>query len=251
MSSWLASIAAFAGDVRVTVSAADNLADAAEPVPTLVIANDSKDPIEVQLFLGVPFTMLEARDGSGAFARPGNAGCGNGYAPHVIASGQTESFPLWTRIDHGPGESGTYRIALPYTAIQGKRRVDREVASDPFELAYGDVAPRDPVHHAGAVVVVSAEAEHNTPASNPSPSALAAKLLPDAAACIAAAQRRVPWLRGRFTLVVYQYKNPAPTLFVSGSLLGDKAANACLGAIQVKDRVRTQLDLTFAVSPPT
>ena len=250
ITAWCASAAAAPPDVRVTVDAADNLADTAHPIPTLGIFNDSKQPIEIEMFNGVPFTTLEVKDASGNFPRAEGAKCGNGFVPHVIAPGQAEFFPLWVRVEHGPGASGTYRTVLPYVVVRGTKRATAEATSDPYVLAYGDVAPRDPATKPGAVVIVSAEREHNSPVAEPSPSALAARLLPDAAACVATAQKRLPWLRGQFTLWVYQYKDPKPTLFLDSSLLGDRAVNACLGAITVHDRVPTKLEITYAVSPP-
>lgn len=248
----VASVAAAAPpEVHVEVTAADNLADTAEPIPTIGVFNDSKDTIEFQIFHGVPFTITEQRAASGDFPRPSDALCGNGFLPHQLAPGQSQFFPLWARVDHGPGLSGTYRIVLPYIAVHGKRRTASEATSGAFALAYGDIAPRDAMTKPGSVVIVSAERERNSPLAPPTPAALAAKLLPEISACVATAQKRLPWLRGRFTLEVYQYGNPAPTLFVDTSLLGDKDVNACLGAIQVHDRIPTKVELTFAVSPPT
>jgi hypothetical protein len=188
--------AAPAPEVRVDVYPADNLADTANPIPELAIYNDSKSPIEVQIFGGVPLTTTQVVTHD-SFEPAGTGMCGNGFTPHVIAPHDHAFFALWGLVDHGPGASGTYHVRLPYTVLRGKRRVEGEATSDPFELAYGDVAPLDPkdAKHPGHVVIVSAERGRNA-RDQPSPAALATELLPDASACVAAAQQRLPWLRG-------------------------------------------------------
>jgi hypothetical protein len=236
---WLASSLARA-EVSISVTAADNLADVADPIPMLGVNNDTKDTIEISEFNGVPFTK---------YPGPNPAMCGGGFEPHQLAPGQFEMFPLWTHLEAGPGTSGTYQVVLPYQIVRGKRRLDREATSDPFTLAYGDIAPATPTAKPGAVVVVAATNEHNAPPL-PTAASVAAKLLPAVTACVTAAQQRLPWLRGRFTLVVYQYNAPAPKLYVSNSVLGDSKVNACLGAIKMNERIPRKVELTYAVSPP-
>ena len=237
----------------VSVDVAENLADAANPIPTVSILNDSKSPIEIQIFGGTPLTILEPAAPDGTFERHDPHMCGNGFTAHRIAPGEYVFYPLWQMVDHGPGKTGTYRVVLPYTIISGSKKREAELVSEPFELAYGDVAPRDrrDAAHPGRAVVVSAEGDHASALGQLSPSALATKLLPTIDKCVASAQKRLPWLRGRFSLVVYQPNDRMPTLYVSASLLGDEAVNKCLGAIAVVDTIEYNDELTFAVSPPT
>jgi hypothetical protein len=153
---------------------------------------------------------------------------------------------LWALIDHGPGISGTYRITLPYSIVHAKQRDEREAISPSFELSYGDLPLLPPGRLTAAPVALTVQT-----GSGASPAAaLQAKLLTDATSCVADARKRLPWLRGRFTLHVYQDLNPTPTLYVSASTLGDPAVNRCLGAIQVPGRVPDRFTLTLALSPP-
>lgn len=250
---WLVSGRALAAPpaVRVIVTPPDNLADSPNPMPELWVRNNSKNAIEFDVFVGAPFTILEARDAKGHFQRPTAALCGNGFRSNRLGPQQSEFFPLWSRLANGPGLSGTYRVVLPYRIVRGRHRDARETTSPPFVLAYGDVPPPAPATHPGSVVLVSAERARGSRLSGPSPAALGTRLLPQAAACVAVAQKHLPWLRGRFTLVVEPYVKPSPALFVGMSLLGDRGVNACLGAIAVHDRVPAEIRLMFAVSPPT
>ena len=222
----------------------------------LWIFNETRQPIEVETFGAVPFTYLEQKDSDEGFHRGEVGECGNGYVTHRIAAMTTASFPLWTTVGHGPSKTGTYRVVLPYTLIGRKGRKAREASSDEFKLLYGDAAPTDwtTTSKSGIVVLIGTTAQRVRTGTDPSPVAatVAVMLRRAIEECVAGAQKRLPWLRGAFTLTVYRYpRQTAPVLFLAMSLLGDGELNACLGAIHPEAKeVSGQYDLTFAVSHP-
>jgi hypothetical protein len=238
-----------AADVSLLVEYPENLADAAEPVPTLYVFNDTGHAIEVDLFGGVPFTYLREELPPGVFvAELPAARCGNGYAPHRIAAGASEAFPLWSRLDHGPGKGGSYRVHLPYRERKGKRWIEAEAISEPAALMYGDAAPAGWSGAApGALVFLGAESK----GALPDGAALARRLKPALDDCVKEAQSRLPWLRGSFSLVVYRYSGPKAVAYTDASLLGDATVNACLAKAPLPDGdISGKHLLRFAVTAP-
>ncbi len=242
-------------EVKIWLEVPRNLAEARAPIPELWVHNDTANPIEFQVFGGVPFTELEVWDGA-QFQRGSGAICGNGFRPHRMAPGEMQSFPLWSLVGHGPGKSGRYRSALPYEEIlKKKKRRSGEALSEGFELSYGDVAPADWRSDAkpGAVAFLGARSEvvDGSGHISPAPASLAAHLLGQIQGCVTEAQGRLPWIRGAFTLVSYRYPAmPTSTSFLSGSLLGDAALNACLEKISPAEEIFGKFELDFAVSRP-
>jgi hypothetical protein len=232
--------------VSVSVDVAPNLADTPNPIPRVFVFNHGKRPIEVMVFGGTIDATIEAQQPNGEFEEPMGGGCGNGFTPHRIAAGGSADYPLWALLSWSPGRSATYRIVVSYTEVGNSTA--REVASDPFALAFGDVAPKGkPPTRPGRVALVSAEQSKSAPDAQ-SPAAIGAALLPAITACLAAGQRRLPWLRGQFTLEAYSYGGSKPVLYVGSQLLGDKATVACLGAIP-SPAVDGEVTMTYALAP--
>lgn len=250
----LAGAPAGAEGVNVYVQVPDNLADTDDPIPELQVFNNGKHPIEFEAFHGVPLTFLETKKGDG-FVRPGIAMCGNGYAPRRIEAGQWESFPLWVRVDHGPGVSGTYRVALPYLVIEGKKKIEAEALSDPYVLSYGDVAPQgyEKGWTPGGLVIDGVESEPVDEAGKQShsPEALFVSMRAKIGSCVADAQKTLPWIRGSFSLVVYRYPGPdAAVTFVDSSLLGSPELAKCIEAVPAPDGFTGKSTLHMAVTHP-
>ena len=244
----LASARAIA-DVRVSVRIKPNLADTADPMPELWITNDSKDPIELDAFHGVPFTALEQQAAGGTYRRRQGGGCGNGFAATTIPPGHYEAFPLWSRLDHGPGSSGTFRLVVPYVSLHRGHRIQHEAVSPDFQIAYGDIPPGEPIQ-VGEVVLVTAERSSPAQAVAATPVVMASSLIPRIKACVADARTRLPWLRGQFRLQVYQFGPTAavPALLLDTSLLGDQLAYDCLAAITPGLTMSGEFRLTFAIT---
>jgi hypothetical protein len=250
----LAVTEAGAYDVSVYVEVPENLADAAEAMPELQVFNNGDHAIEFEAFHGVPFTFLEEKQG-GEFVRPSSVSCGNGYAPRRIAAGGWESFPLWSRLDHGPGVSGTYRVALPYVVIAANKRIHVEALGAPFELRYGDVPPAGwhESWSAGELVFegIQSEAVDEAGTSSHSPQELFVAVGAGLELCVEEAQKTLPWLRGSFSLVVYRYPGPdAPVTYVDSSLLGDDELESCMEAVPVPEGYTGRATLHMAVSHP-
>ncbi len=244
-----------AGELSIRIEVETNLADAADPVPRIYIYNDSNRSIEFQAFHGVPFSTLDKREGDD-FGTGGSGRCGNGYAPRRLAPGQYESFPLWANLHGGPGQSGVYRVTLPYeTRTRAGKRVAKEVRSEAFAIDYGDVEPAawDSKATALAPVLIafSSKAVNKSGASSLSATSLAKHFLPGINACVATARKSKPWIRGRFTLAAYKYPGKeAPVTHLGDSLLGDAKLNACLGALPAPADLLGNFELRFALPFP-
>ena len=218
------------------------------------VFNHSKRAIEFDAFHGVPFTHLELKTAAG-YERGQGGRCGNGFAPRLLRPGGYEAFPLWGPGHHGPGRSDSYRVVLPYAVVAGKKRVRHEAVSEGFRIHYGDVRPRTwtSALRGGPTVLVGMHTDpvdkKNT--QSHTSASLARSFLPGVNRCIAAAQKIRPWLRGRFSLVVYRYPSSAKTTtFVTASLLGTARVNACIQAIAAPAQFLGKHQLTFAVSAP-
>jgi hypothetical protein len=244
----LAPIALAAGDpdpVSVHALVPASLVGQGEPIPSILVENEGKQPIAIELFEGVPQVWLEAPEAPAA--DPGGR-CGNGYVPTTISPGQTARFPMWSAAAGGPGASGDYRAAISYS----RQGVYLEARSEVFSLRYGDVAPPGwSGGRPGEVALLRAQGERVREGIDPPPAAeVGRQLLPAVERCVAAAQARLPWLRGGFSLKVYQYPSqPEPVSFLDGSLLGDAEVNRCLGGI-TPPRVDGAYNLDFAVTLP-
>ena len=120
-------------EVRAYVTTSSNLADASDPMPQIAVYNDGAAPIEIQVFGGVPLTIVE-KSVNGTFSHWDELMCGNGFTAHRIEPNTHAFFALWSLIQHGPGTSGTYRVLVPFVTV-GAKPVAGEAASGPFELA--------------------------------------------------------------------------------------------------------------------
>jgi hypothetical protein len=243
-------------DVHVAVRAPVNLADSKRKMPRVTVHNRTEHVIELQVFDGVPLSILEeGRAGGGP--RDDSARCGNGYRPYRLAAGRSKSFPLWSLLSHGPGVTGDYRLRVPYVEVRetdrGPVKQAREAVSRPFVLRYGDVAPArwDSSSRPGSVVLLSTDAGRVQTDVDPVPHAdeVAAGLAPHVQACVVKAHERLPWLRGAFTFNVYQYPSQdAPVLYLDLSLLGDAEVNACLGRIALDQDLAGTYEIRFAIT---
>lgn len=243
-----------AAQVSVDVRIKPNLADAATPMPELNVFNHTKQVIELEVFHGVAFTHLESKTKAG-FVRGQGAICGNGFHPRRLPPGRYEAFPLWSLLGHGPGKSGSYRIALPYVMIKGKKRVSKEALTKPFKIRYGDIRPGTWArkNRPQAIAIIGLETQvvgrKNTQSH---PAARLAKLfLPGIKACVKTTRKTLPWIRGRFTLNAYRYSSgKRPTTFVGTSLLGNARLNACIAAIPAPPQLLGSYKLTYVVPQP-
>ena len=242
-------------EVEVSVYAPANLADALDPMPKISIANNTKRAITLEVFENVPFTYLQQKRSTGFDGDdPSGAMCGGGFVPYTILPEQHVSFRLWSLLDHGPGVSGTFRAILPYTTTRNGKEISANAVSPAFQLSYGDISPPrwTSSMRPGSVASIGVKtAPVSTDGASTPVEQVLTSLLPSVQGCVARAQQRLPWLRGRFTLVVYHYpKDPRSTLYVDTTLLGDPAVNACLQSIASDNGWTGKYELTFAVTQP-